>query len=257
MPTITLNQHPIFYALNRSPQASKTLLLLHGAGGSHLVWPAALRRLPQASVYALDLPGHGRSAGAGYTDIESYADAVIQFIETLALHKVVLVGHSMGGAVAQTIALRHLPEVAALVLIGTGAKLRVAPAILDQILLDFAQAVAITNQFAWSASAPPEMVARGRDLLAKTSPTVMHNDFTACNQFDIRTQLAQIDLPTLVIAGSADRLTPPPYGRCLADNIPQAQFTLLDGAGHMMMVEKPGETAEAVGLFLERLKSGD
>ncbi len=163
----------------------------------------------------------------------------------------------MGGAIAQTIALHHLPELAGLVLIGTGAKLRVSPAILDQVLPDFEQTTTTINQFFWSPSAPPEMVARGREVLAQTSPTVLHNDFTACDQFDIRDQLAQINLPTLVIAGSEDKLTPPKNGRFLADNMPQAQFKLLDGAGHMMMVEKPGETAEAVELFLERLEIRD
>ena len=79
----------------------------------------------------------------------------------------------------------------------------------------------------------------------------MHHDFTACNQFDIRDQLSQINLPTLIIAGSEDKLTPPKNGRFLAEYIPQAQFKLLEGVGHMMMVEKPGETAEAIGDFLK------
>jgi pimeloyl-ACP methyl ester carboxylesterase len=257
MPTITLNHQPFFYALHRCPQTSHTIILIHGAGGSHLVWPAALRRLPEANVYAVDLCGHGRSAGDGYAQIEAYADEIVQFIKTSNLDKVILIGHSMGGAVAQIIALRHLPELAALVLIGTGAKLRVSPAILEQILPDFEQAVTTINQFAWSPAAPPEMVARGRDLLAQTSPTVLHNDFSACDQFDIRDQLTQINLPTLVIAASEDKLTPPKNGCFLADNIPQAQFTQLESAGHMMMVEKPAETAEAVAVFLERLKIKD
>lgn len=251
MPTITINQHPFFYAFHQNEQAKHNVILIHGAGGSHLIWPAALRRLPNATIYALDLPGHGRSPGKGYASIEAYAEEVIQFIETLALDRVVLVGHSMGGAIAQTIAVRQLPAVSALVLMGTGAKLRVSPAILDQIIPNFEQAVTTINQFAWAATALPEMVKRGRDLLAETDPAVMHDDFTACNQFDIRSQLAQIKVPTLVIAGSADNLTPPKYGRFLADHVSQAQFELLDGAGHMMMVEKPGEVAEGVENFLK------
>ncbi|MCZ7666067.1 MAG: alpha/beta hydrolase [Chloroflexi bacterium] len=162
MPTLTLNQESIFYAHHTSSPARHNILLLHGAGGSHLVWPAALRRLPDATVYALDLPGHGRSTGTGYAQISEYAAVVSQFIEALGLTDVVLVGHSMGGAVAQTLALHPPPEVAALILVGTGAKLRVAPAILAQILPDFEQAVTTINQFAWSAAAPPQMVVRGQ-----------------------------------------------------------------------------------------------
>ena len=254
MPTITLNQLPFFYALHRSPQTDLNIILIHGAGGSHLVWPSALRRLPEANIYAIDLSGHGRSHGDGYAQIEMYATEIIQFIKHLDLDNVVLIGHSMGGAIAQTIALRHLPELVGLVLIGTGAKLRVSPAILDQVLPAFEQTTTTINQFFWSPSALPEMVARGREVLAQTSPTILHNDFTACDQFDIRDQLAQITVPTLVIAASEDKLTPPKHGRFLADTIPQAQFELLEGAGHMMMVEKPGETADAVKLFLARLE---
>ena len=257
MPTITVTQQDFFYALHHSPQASHTVILIHGAGGSHLVWPAALRHLPEANVYTIDLSGHGRSGGDGYAQIEAYATEIMQLINQLDLHNVILIGHSMGGAIAQTIALHQPPALAALVLIGTGAKLRVSPAILEQILPNFDKAITTMNQFSWAATTPPEIVSRGRDMLAQTPPTVLHNDFTACDQFDIRDQLAQINLPTLVIAASEDKLTPPKNGRFLADNIPHAQFELLDGAGHMMMVEKPGETTEAVERFLERLKIGD
>lgn len=253
MPTLFLNQQPVFYAPHTSQPSRHNIILLHGAGGSHLVWPAALRRLPNAIVYALDLPGHGRSGGSGYAQISEYAAAVSQFIQALALTDVVLVGHSMGGAVAQTLALRQPPELAALVLVGTGAKLRVSPAILEQIVPNFEQAVRTINQFSWGAAAPPQMAARGYELLAQTEPQVMVRDFNACDQFDIRDQLAQINVPTLVIAASEDQLTPPKHGRFLADHIPQAQFTLLDGAGHMMMVEKPAETAAAITGFLADL----
>ena len=156
----------------------------------------------------------------------------------------------MGGATAQMIALHDLPEISALVLIGTGAKLRVSPAILDQILPNYEQAVITMNQFTWAASTPPDMVAHGQEMLAETNPRVMHNDLSACDQFDIRSKLAQIECPTLVIASSEDKLTPAKHGRFLADHIPQAQFVLLENAGHMMMLEKPRETIEAVSNFL-------
>jgi pimeloyl-ACP methyl ester carboxylesterase len=251
MPTITLNQEKLFYALHQDKRATHNVVLLHGAGGNHLVWPAALRRLPRANVYALDLSGHGRSTGKGHANIAAYVQEVVQFIQALSLSNVVLIGHSMGGAVAQTIAIQQPPEATALVLIGTGAKLRVAPTILDQIVPNFEQAVSAINQFAWSATAPPEMVENGRELLMQTGPTVMHADFCACDQFDIRDQLALINVPVLIISGSADNLTPPKYGCFLADHIPKAQFVQLDGAGHMMMLEKPGETTEAIQAFLK------
>jgi pimeloyl-ACP methyl ester carboxylesterase len=253
MPIISLNQHPFFYAHHHNQPATHHIILIHGAGGSHLVWPAALRRLPDAHIYAVDLPGHGRSVGEGYPEITAYANIIKQFIHTLALNNVILVGHSMGSAIAQTIGLHQLSEVSGLVLIGAGAKLRVSPTILNEIMPNFEQTVTAVNQFNWSAAAPPQIVSKGRDILAQTAPTVLYNDFSACDCFDIREQLTQIKIPTLVIAGSEDKMTPPKYGRFLADNIPQAEFKLIDGAGHMMMIEKPGETTAFVQQFLEKL----
>jgi pimeloyl-ACP methyl ester carboxylesterase len=250
MPTITINRQPIFYAGHKTAASDKTVILIHGAGGSHLVWPAALRRLPHADVLALDLPGHGRSPGSGFASIDEYANLLTLFMEALKLENVVLIGHSMGGAIVQTAALRQPPPLTGLVLIGTGAKLRVAPAILDNILPNFRETAVTANRYAWGPNALPEMVARGADLLSATPPAVLHGDFVACDRFDIRADLARITLPTLVIAGSEDKMTPPKYGRYLAETIPHAQFHLLEGAGHMMMIEKPGETAAAVERFL-------
>ncbi len=255
MPVLTVMQPPVFYAQHRHENPRWQVILIHGAGGNHLVWPAALRRLPEVAVFALDLPGHGRAGEAGQTTIEAYASTVIQFIDVLELSNVVLVGHSMGGAIAQTIAARQLPSLSALVLIGTGAKLRVSPAILQSIQLDFEEAVTTINHFAWAKETPPALQTKGRELIASTSATVLYQDFKACDQFDIRSRLANIRLPTLVISGTADNLTPAPYGRFLAEQIPQAEFKLLEGAGHMMMVEKPAETATSITQFLRQLQA--
>ena len=116
--------------------AGPPLVLVHGAGGNLMHWPGALRRLPGHTVYALDLPGHGKSGGAGRAEIGAYADVVRGFAEALGLVPFVLAGHSMGGAIALEFALRYPARLAGLILVGTGAKLRVAPEILTGILDD-------------------------------------------------------------------------------------------------------------------------
>ena len=106
MPYTTVASERVFYARRSalSPEAPD-LILVHGAGGNHQHWGAAVRNLRSANVYALDLPGHGRSSGNGRTAIADYAAFVVGFMDALGLQKAVIAGHSMGGAIATTMAL--------------------------------------------------------------------------------------------------------------------------------------------------------
>ncbi len=254
MPYAGLDTGKLFYALSRGRgPGAPTLVLIHGAGGSHLHWPAELRRLPGATVYALDLPGHGRSDGPGCDSIAAYVTALVGFLDATGTERAVLAGHSMGGAISQMAALTHPGRVAGLVLVGTGARLRVAPAILDSILQDFDGAIDLVTRFAWAKEAPQELTRRGREMMAQTPPEVIHGDFVACDAFDVMQRLGEIDAPTLVITGTADLLTPHKYGAFLADHIPNARLVTVEAGGHMMALEQPVPVARAVAEFISTL----
>ncbi|MBK8900744.1 MAG: alpha/beta fold hydrolase [Anaerolineaceae bacterium] len=254
MPTITLPHTTLYYAPFLPTDARQTLVLIHGAGSSHLTWPSALRRLPQTAVYALDLAGHGRSAPSGRQTTADYAQDVIQFIEALELEDVVILGHSMGGAIAQQIALAPPPGVVALVLLGTGARLRVAPAFTEGIQADFSATVDLLNQFYWGALPNPDLLAANRRSMLACAPQVMLADFLACDSFDLRDRLSEISLPALVVSGGQDQMTPAKFGQFLAEQLPRAEFALIEEAGHMMMLEFPERVAELVQGFLAKLQ---
>jgi len=257
-PSAEIAKGDLFYTVSRGPADSPTLILVHGAGGNRLHWPAELRRLPGATVYTLDLPGHGRSGGRGCDTIGDYAETVVEFLDTLEIEQPIIVGHSMGSAIALTLALDFAgpstssgqARVAGLVLVGTGARLRVAPAILEGIHSDFKGSVGLITRFAWSPETPPALIELGRRALLETGPDVLFGDLAACDRFDVMERLEEIETPTLVIAGTADRLTPVKYARFLAERVPNAQLALVEGAGHMVMLERPAETAKAVREFL-------
>lgn len=247
----------IFYALHRPSETlgkAPALVCVHGAGGSHLNWPAEIRRLPGAAVYALDLPGHGRSIGTGQQAIGEYVAVLFSFLDALDLPDAVIVGHSMGSAVALEMALSHPDRVRGLVLVGSGARLRVAPAILHGIREDFEGAVKLISDWAYSPDAPADLKHLGQQLMTDTSPEVMYGDFLACDAFDIMGRLGEIHAPTLVITGTADRLTPIKYANFLAQNIPGAALLLVENASHMVMLERSQEVGAVIARFVASLQ---
>jgi pimeloyl-ACP methyl ester carboxylesterase len=171
---------------------------------------------------------------------------VVAFLHALGIEQAVVVGHSMGGAIAMTLALDFADCVAGLVLVATGARLRVAPAILEGVRSDFEGAVELITRFAWSPEAPPALAELGQQAFLETGPDVLLGDFTACDRFDVVERLREIKTPTLVIAGTADQLTPVKYARFLTEHIPGARCVIIEGAGHMVMLERSAEVAKAV-----------
>lgn len=251
MPYIGVAGERLFYALFQGdPAGKRNLILVHGAGGDHTYWPAELRRLPGVNVFALDLPGHGRSAGQGRTSVEDYADTIDLFVQETELEKASVAGHSMGGAIAQTLALRRLPWLASIVLVGTGARLRVHPLILEGIKTNFEAAIDTICQWQYGPAVSEQMSRRGRQQLLSVDPAVIHGDYIACNVFDVMDRVGNITLPTLIVAGSADKMTPPNYGQYLHDQISRSQLVEIKDGGHMMAIEKPTEVAQAVARFL-------
>nr|MBC7245412.1 alpha/beta fold hydrolase [Chloroflexota bacterium] len=256
MPYTIVGGERLFYTYHRAVEReAPRLLLVHGAGGNHLHWGYAIRNLQGAHVYALDLPGHGRSDGIGRSSITDYADVLAGFMDALDLARAVVVGHSMGGATAMMTALCHPQRVAGLVLVGTGARLRVLPAILEGTLHDFERTITLICEYAYSPNAPKELVQQGQRQMLRVAPKVLHDDFVACNAFDVMDQLYEIRCPTLVICGSEDRLTPPKYSTFLAERIAGAELRLIEGAGHMVMLEKPNQVATAITSALANWQS--
>lgn len=256
MPYITVNATRIFYAA-RGKAASRPVVFVHGAGGNHLIWGNQLAHLAAvARPIALDLPGHGNSPGPGYQSIADYAQVVAAFLKALrdkAPALPILAGHSMGGAIAQTVALTCPRLLAGLVLVGTGARLRVAPAILEGLQSDFQAAVRLIGEWAFAPQAPARAVRLSQQAMARTGPTTLYGDFLACDRFDIMNHLGEIHLPTLILCGSQDKLTPPKYSTYLGEHIAGARVQIIPEAGHMVMLERPTEVSQAISDLLATL----
>ncbi len=247
MSKVTIGKDEIFYLQKGGGKPS--LLFLHGAGGTHRHWGKQIRAIRDATVACLDLPGHGRSKGKGRQTIEGYADLVVEFMAALALESPTVVGHSMGGAIALDLALRYGDRLGGLVLVGTGARLRVMPSLLEGLRGEFESTVGLLCRYLYGPLASEEMVRLGREEMLAIGSEVLLGDYLACDRFDVMGRLGEIRLPTLVICGEEDQLTPLNYSQFLVDHIQGARLVTIPEAGHMVMLEKAQETTDAIAGF--------
>ena len=164
----------------------------------------------------------------------------------------VLAGHSMGGAIAMDFALRHPGRLAGLILVATGAKLRVAPAMLE--IFGSGQRTTRLIDFAYHEQTAPELLSLARHELENTDPGIYFADFTACDNFNLLGELGRIKVPTLVVGAEQDQLTPAKFSVFLAEGIPGAHVEIIPSAGHMIMLEKPAQLNEAMIKFMEKLR---
>jgi len=242
-----------YLTTHHSGDGTLPLVLLHGAGGSRLSWPLELRRLRGYPVYTIDLPGHGRSPGAGLRKIDDYVEAVMAWTAALGLEKAVFVGHSLGSAIALRLADLYPRQAAALGLVGAGARLRVHPDLLAMAAAPegFEQAVETITQWSYSPAASRRLIELSTRRLRETSPAVLHGDLLACDAFDMRSRLEHISQPCLILCGADDRMTPLRYAQFLAQALPSARLEVFPAAGHMLMLEQPQAAADALARFLQ------
>jgi pimeloyl-ACP methyl ester carboxylesterase len=231
------------------------VLLIHGAGGSHASWPPQLRRLSGQRVFAPDLPGHGKSSGLGSQEVDEYARAAVEFMKAVRLSSAVIVGFSMGSAIALSLALRYRKRALALVLIGSGAKMRVAESTLELASNPsmFLPAVETIVENSYSSNVDPRVKELAIQQMAETRQAVLYSDFLACDAFNAMEKVNRIQVPTLLITGSADRMTPPNRAQYLQSQIEGAELEIVEAAGHMVIVEQPDVVAGLLLDFLDRV----
>lgn len=231
------------------------LVFLHGAGGSRLHWPPSLRRLAGRHTLAVDLPGHGESPADGTAGIDGYSRRLSAWRAVLGIDSAVLVGHSMGSAIALASALAEPAALAGLVLVGAGARLRVNPQLLEDVgrRAAFGEVVDRIVKWSFAAEAEARLVELARARLIETGPAVLAGDLRACDAFDVTARLGEIRLPTLIVVGRSDRMTPVRLGEELQAGIAGGRLEVIEAAGHMVMLEQPEAVAQALRSWLDRL----
>lgn len=225
-------------------------VFVHGAGGNNLLWRRTLGFLSgEGTAFAVNLPGHP-SGDITCNSVSEYAESVHSFIADRGIRKPAVCGHSMGGAIALTLALDHPEDVGALVLVDTGAKLGVLPELVEGLKGEPMKAIEkiITPMSFYSLSL--ETARESRTALSISNLQVFLNDYLACNGFDVRTRLPDIIARTLIVCGESDRMTPPNWSHFLNSSIPSSTAFFIRDAGHMVPLEKPLPCARLIQSFL-------
>jgi pimeloyl-ACP methyl ester carboxylesterase len=236
------------------------VVFLHGAQNDHSVWALQSRYLAHHgfSVLAVDLPGHGRSAGPALTSVEAIADWLIALLEAAGVARAVLVGHSMGSLIALEAAHRAPARVSKLALLGSTWPMKVSDSLLDAALNAEQSAIDMVNiwshsSYAQKPSCPgPGFWVSGMSqrlmqrIAAQGEPQLFHTDFSACNSYANGEAAAQsVKCPVLFINGAKDMMTPPRSAKALIAALPHARTVTVD-AGHQMMAEQPDAVLDAL-----------
>lgn len=238
------------------------LVFIQGAADSGAVWGRQIDHFSgQHRVLDVDLPGHGaRLVERAFDSCDRSARDVLQQIEAHGFGAPVLVGHSMGGAIALAIALDRPGLPSALVLAGSGARLRIQPTVIEearQAADRSAPGARIPRVIPLGDVVSPKANLDAREWLAErigdSTGQATHADFVATDRFDVMSRLQEIRLPTLIIGGEDDRWTPPKFQRYFAEHIAGSRLVMFANCGHYPFVERADAFNAELEDFLAQL----
>ena len=256
---ILVDGEPVFAATGGQAfdPARPSIVFVHGAGMDHTVWALQTRYFAYhgRNVLAVDLPGHGRSAGQPLAGIGEMADWLVRLLDAAGIDKAAIVGHSMGSLVALEAAVRHETRVSAVALLAISAAMPVSLPLLAASEADDHSAFDMINIWSHSRGAQiggnraPGLWMTGQTLrlLERTEPGVLYIDLKACNDFTFDLTMADgVTCPALLVLGERDAMTPPRGAAGLRTAIANAETVMLEGCGHMMMTERPDKVLDAL-----------
>ncbi|MBF4475896.1 alpha/beta fold hydrolase [Methanobacterium formicicum] len=239
------------------------VVLVHGMGSDHTAWGGLVPLLQtNYRVLAVDLRGHGYSCKTpGPYSLDLFATDLLKLLESLDIKKAHFLGHSMGGAVLLELALHHPEKMYSLTLISSFA--RVDPP-LEKILNTLLKILSEQGYEAFfDACLPltytPEFLEENQEsfsLIKATtrqmvSLTSLTDTLQACLQIELKDDLSEIDVPSLIIAGSEDTFTPPHHGIFISNNLKQGKMVIMEGVGHNLLVEQPEKTHSLIKDYLK------
>jgi pimeloyl-ACP methyl ester carboxylesterase len=241
--------------------ALASVVFVHGAGNDHSVWALQSRYFAHHGFNALavDLPAHGRSAGAPVRSVTALGDWIAAFLDSTGISEAAVVGHSMGSLAALECAARHPERVTKLALVGTAAPMPVSDALLDAARRNDHLACELITGWSFSGgkqiggSEAPGLwlTGSGLRLLERAKPGVLYSDLSACNDYrGGEASAAKVRCPALAILGARDLMAPATNAHALIARLAQSKVVTIPDCGHALMAEQPGAVLDALRAFL-------
>ncbi len=219
---------------------ARSLVFIHGSGGNSTAWSYQYSNLYKSfNITAVDLPGHGKSGAKGESEIAQYVLWMKDLLSVLQIDHPVLIGHSLGAAIALDFAAKYPEEVSGIVPVGGGLTMPVNPGILEGFRRQPELSLDMMCKFSLARENRDKLFDALRKSLGETDIEIIAGDMLACSRFDITGELQKIKAPTLVICGTQDKMMPPASSEQIASGIARAKLVLIEGAGHMVMMEQP------------------
>lgn len=259
MPFITYKNKSLHYSVKapeNKPNEGMSLILIHGSGENLNVWEKQLENISmQFNLITVDLPSHGKSGDfkPESLNLDFYVNAIKTLKKELSLKSLVLGGHSLGGAVVQTYYLTYPEDVAGLILISTGGRLRVSSRILKNVKTNFNQFIDTISIASFHRDTSDEIIHPYIKEISKVDPEVIFKDFKICDNFDILDKVSEIKVPCLILVGKADKLTPVKYQKYFDKHIENSKLVIIDKAGHAVMLEKPSIINREIETFMKNI----
>ena len=203
-------------------------------------------------IISLDLPSHGKSSKISELSLKIYVDILNTFITSLKYEDVILCGHSLGGAVIQSYYFTYPSRIRALILVGTGGRLRVSPILLESLANNYQEFLKALPSGVFYRKTSKDIIDAYISESSMITPEVTLQDFSICDKFDTLENTSSINIPCLIIVGAEDKMTPVKYSNYFHENIKINEFKIIQKAGHMVMLEKSDEFNKVIQDFIQK-----
>lgn len=229
-------------------------VLVHGSGGIAEVWAPVMSMFRNVRPVAVDMPGHGESEGALSASVADAAAFIEDFRQSLKLDRIVVIGHSLGGAFAQHYAHAYPNACHAIVISNSGISFVGNLERIQKVERDWEGCIDYYALGQVSRKASPQVLAASYEMIRRRNPKILHHDISQCRGWTSREWIGTVETPALIVSAYEDEMTPLDRALELYKLMPNAQMSIISPCGHSPVLEHPMRFAATVDAFVAELQ---